>query len=99
MDKPVLPPKPPAPAPAPPPPVEVKVAPVLAPNPGVKACPICTTPNAKGATVCRGCGNPLGGVTPPQTGGQETPRQWGLIIAIAAAALLAVALVIVLIFK
>jgi hypothetical protein len=67
-------------------------------NTGFLHCPICTTPNPPGATVCRGCGNPLGtGVVPDPA--QAKPVQWGLYVAIAAAALLAVVLIIVLIQK
>src|ERR1022692_431601 len=81
--------KPPA-QPPPPPPVKL--------NTGFLHCPICTTPNPPGATVCRGCGNPLGtGVVPDPA--QAKPVQWGLYVAIAAAALLAVVLIIVLIQK
>jgi serine/threonine-protein kinase len=98
-EKPVLPTPRPA-APEPPP-----VAPLRPPTPssqnlGFRYCAVCTTPNPPGATVCRGCGNPLGGPAPPKDAGDPPkPTQWGLYIAIVAAALLAVALIVVLIVK
>jgi len=61
-------------------------------------CPICTTPNPPGATVCRGCGNPLGAGPAPHPADVK-PVPWGLYIAIATAGLLAVVLILVLIFK
>src|SRR5262249_44637687 len=36
-------------------------------------CPACTTANPPGATVCRGCGNPLGGGETPQPLPAPTP--------------------------
>jgi serine/threonine protein kinase len=84
------PPKPEPPKPEPPKP---------AANPGFRYCSICTTPNPPGATVCRGCGNPLGPAGPSEPVIPQKPVQWGLYLAILAAALLAVALIVVLIVK
>lgn len=67
------------------------------PPPKFRYCPACTTANPPGATVCRGCGNPLGGPETPVR--SETPIQWGLYLAIGVAALLALALIVVLIVK
>jgi serine/threonine protein kinase len=65
---------------------------------GLRYCSICTTPNPANAVVCRGCGNPLGPGTPAAASSQK-PVQWGLYLAVIAAALLAVALILVLIVK
>jgi len=80
----------PTPTPAPRPPSQQNL-------PKPKFCPSCTTANPPGATVCRGCGNPLGGPEPP-TGSQSTV-QWGMYLAIGVAILLAFALIVVLIVK
>jgi serine/threonine protein kinase len=84
------PPPPPAPRPNPPPPPQPE-----AQRP--KFCPSCTTANPPGATVCRGCGNPLGG--PETINRAEAPIQWGMYLAIGVAVLLAFALIVVLIVK
>ncbi len=93
---PVAPPKPepsPTPPPPPPPPPDKPVTPAF------KYCSICTTPNPPGLTVCRGCGNPLAGAG--NLGDPEPPKpsQMGLYIAIGAAAVLAIVLIIVLVYK
>jgi hypothetical protein len=49
--------------------------------------------------VCRGCGNPLAGVGNLQDPEPAKPSQMGLYVAIGAAALLAVILIYVLVFK
>lgn len=84
--------------PAPPPPPPPPTPPPVKQKTGFLHCPICTTPNPPGATVCRGCGNPLGaGVVPDPAA--EKPVPWGLWIAIATAALLAIVLALVLILR
>lgn len=88
----------PAPVPEPPKPVATPAPPKPAANPGLRYCSICTTPNPANASVCRGCGNPLGPGTPAAASPQK-PVQWGLYLAVIAAALLAVALIVVLIVK
>jgi hypothetical protein len=87
-------------APAPPP----KPAPAPAPKPAAAApappaahryCPACTTANPPAAPFCVHCGSPLGaGAAPP-----ARTSQAGLYAAIAVAAVLALALAAVLIFK
>ena len=93
-------PRPPAPPPvpqAPPPPVPRPVTPAPVEPPKFRYCPACTTANPPGASVCRGCGNPLG---PSETAAvPKAPTQWGLYLAIGVAALLAIALIVVLIVK
>ncbi|HEY2011947.1 MAG TPA: serine/threonine-protein kinase [Bryobacteraceae bacterium] len=72
-------------------------APRPAAGPKPRYCPSCTTGNPPTATICRGCGNPLGGGEEPAQPKQQI--QWGLYLAIGAAVLLAIALVVVLIVK
>jgi eukaryotic-like serine/threonine-protein kinase len=94
-------PPPPSPLPKPAPP-EPRPAPRPSPPapsdaPKLKYCPSCTVANPPGATVCRGCGNPLGGPEAPNR--SEAPIQWGMYLAIGVAILLGFALIVVLIVK
>jgi serine/threonine protein kinase len=72
-------------------------SPVETPKPGLRFryCPSCTSANPPDAASCSRCGTPLaagGAAVAPST-------NWGMYIAIAAAALLAIALVVVLMAK
>jgi serine/threonine-protein kinase len=91
-----VPPAPPKAEPPPPPPAPPTPAPAPA-TPAFKYCSICTTPNPPGVRICRGCGSPLAGANPEAEPGQ--PSQMGLYVAIGAAAILAIVLVMVLVFK
>ncbi len=64
-------------------------------TPRFRYCPSCTFGNAPSATICGGCGLPLGNAP------EEKPasRPWGLYSAIAIAVLLAIALAVVLLVK
>ena len=88
--------KPTPPTPQPPEPPRPK-PPSSSSQPKPVFCPSCTTANPPGATVCRGCGNPLGGMEASTRPGPPVP--WGMYIAIGVAVLLAVALIVVLIVK
>jgi serine/threonine-protein kinase len=81
-----------------------QAAPVVTPPPPAQAgkskfryCSSCTTANPPAATICRGCGSPLGGAEVPALPESQTP--WGMYLAIGVAALLAIALLVVLIVK
>jgi len=100
MKRPVVPgPLPPAirsePAPAPPPPRPAPPKPATSST--FRFCPSCTSANPPTATICRGCGAPLGGGEVPAPPAPPTP--WAMYIAIGVAVLLAIALVVVLIVK